>query len=182
MDSSRLKTIPLASQRDARWANAELGTGGTTIGQEGCTITAASIASMFTSNPVTPAVMNAVLTVKGGFLEGNRLIFAKVSEVVPQLSYQGFISCPRIPAPMQILLDALDNNGLALIQLYSKPIVSVKNYHWVLGYDHTKEGDILIVDPWIGRKGSLTEMFGWGQWKPPRIILAFATYQIKEIK
>lgn len=182
MDSSRLSTIPLLSQRDPRWANVELGTGGTSLGQEGCTITAACIAAAIAGNPTIPPVMNAALLSKGGYYKSNRLIFAALEKVIPQLSYQGFINCVRVPAPMAEFFKALDDNGVALVQVYSRPIISVDYYHWVLAYDKTKEGDVLIVDPWTGKQGSLTQMFGWGKWNPARIILAFAMYKIKEIK
>lgn len=123
------------SQRDARWSNTKLGTGSLTIGQAGCTITCVAMLA-----GTTPDVVNSKLKAVGGYANTNLIIWQKIHEAIPHLSWldRGYTYENTKVA------DAIKSYGACLVEVNGAPIGGTK--HWVL-YIGNKE----LIDPWDGK-------------------------------
>ena len=90
------------SQRDPRWKDIKLGTGSTTIGQEGCLVTCLAMLA-----GTTPDVVNEELKRVGGYQNGNLVIWSALDKTnlgLRLLSVQGCITTRRYQTTSHVLL------------------------------------------------------------------------------
>lgn len=74
--------IPRISQNDKRWKNIQHGTGNTTIGQTGCALcSAVAVLNYMTKQNLTPPEVNSWLVKRGGYSQGNLIIWSKLVEL-----------------------------------------------------------------------------------------------------
>lgn len=64
--------VPNYSQNNLRWKNNRLGSGKTTLGQEGCLVTITAAGMTYFGHYETPASLDEKLTNRGGYANGNQ--------------------------------------------------------------------------------------------------------------
>lgn len=118
------------SQRDSRWANIEVGTGGRSIGQVGCTITCLAMIGN-----TTPDIVNQKLKAVNGYAQGNLVLWTKIKEALPQLQFltRGYAYDNAVVA----------KNLPCLVEVNGAPIGGFR--HWVVFI-----GNQRLYDPWDG--------------------------------
>lgn len=134
--------MQILSQNDTRWKNKILGTGNTTIGNYGCTITSLSMIL-----GVTPDVMNQKLLAVNGYAESspgvkNLVIWAKIAEAFPGTQVRRVYSYNND--------DVKANVPNVLVEVDGKPIGGYR--HWVVYVGGGK-----LYDPWDGKEGPTSE-------------------------
>lgn len=124
-------------QNDPLWADEKIGETSRSLGGAGCLISCAASAVTALGTSITPSELNSRLAEVGGY-QGADLIWYKVHEAVPQVTYK----YSRVFTAKTIERDLA--RGLL-------PVVNVRYYgsgvsHWVLivGAD---ENDFLVCDP-----------------------------------
>lgn len=122
----------LLSQRDPRWSYIQVGTGGRSIGQVGCTITCLSMLA-----DVNPDYTNQRMNAVKGYASGNLVIWGKVSEALPNLQFIKRVSGYNN--------NDVKNNLPCLIEVDGAPIGGYR--HWVVFIGNGK-----LYDPWDGRE------------------------------
>lgn len=155
--------IPQWSQRNPAWAKQRLGVvNGTTIGGQGCLIT--SIAMMnagFTESILThPAAVDDLFTNRGGYANGNLVLWNSISRLLPQCGLMRQAFCTNTPAPVADIKHHLDITGLCILQVGFGGIAANMHYVLAVGYD----GDnIIFNDPWYGDQSSFaSRRYGTG--------------------
>lgn len=125
-------------QNDQRWWTDTVGTSSRSMAGVGCVLSCAASAITQLGFPVTPAELNVKMTACGGFQDGSDLIWNKLGDAVPGItySYSRVFSAKTIEADLQ--------NGLM-------PIVKVKAnitgaQHWVMIVG-ARDGEFLVHDP-----------------------------------
>jgi len=154
------------SQRDARWASHPLGTK-STIGAHGCLMTCASMVCNKFGHMENPLELNDWLTSHGGYLDGNLFLWDKLTELYPDMKFDGFVYNPTAEK-----LKAVIRAGVLPIMFVDfnddTPLIEM---HWVTGIGVVGE-DIIIADPWTGTIGKLSEMY-------PRSVIRYGSYSRK---
>lgn len=134
--------MTILSQNDTKWKNKILGTGNTTIGNYGCTIT--SIAMILGT---TPNIVNEKLLAVEGYAESstgvkNLVIWAKIPEAFPGTQVRRVYSYDNN--------DVKANVPNVLVEVDGEPIGGYK--HWVVYVGGGK-----LYDPWDGKEGPTSE-------------------------
>ena len=171
--------VPIYGQRDALWAGERLGHGATTIGEYGCAVTCLAMAvSAETGARITPLEMNRRLVETcGGFVgpNGNLVVWAKVSEAVPELGFDEVIDCQSQPAPVELINEVLAEGGYVLAQVDFQPGGEM-DQHWVLLTGRVGEG-YWVNDPWDGRRFELPPAYCRVGWDAARAIFRVVVYR-----
>lgn len=141
----------LLSQNDPRWKDKLLGTANGTIGMYGCTITA--IAMKF---GVTPDFLNERLLTVNGYLNGNLVIWKKIEEALPGVTF--------IYKYSQYDNEMVKKNIPCIVEVDASPIGGSR--HWVLFI-----GNQQLYDPWDGKQKST------GTYKPLSFVLVNGEYK-----
>ncbi len=161
------------SQRDPRWAGAQLGTSELTIGEAGCLL--CSVASLLADfgREIDPGTFNRWLGEHGGYAGGYRLRFVVLEAFGVRVSaWQDYYRTPANLARVARHL-AAGRGGLALID--RGPGCDVQA-HWVRIVE-VRRRDCLIMDPWQPAGGelvSLGECYGGPGWDAGRAIFLYA--------
>ena len=132
------------SQRDARWADINIGTSKTTIGRAGCTITSAASCLVALGVDTDPGRLNRYLVTHSGFVDGNLMRFDAFGPL--GISCVGVIECEDVAAPVERIYAALGSGQAVIAKVDFRPGGSV-DQHWVriLSLDDL---DAEIMDPW----------------------------------
>lgn len=128
--------MKLFSQRDVRWINTKLGTSNTTIGSHGCCITSIGMLA-----DMEPPEVNLRLIGKGGFVNGNLVIWSKIKEAIPRLEFEwrGYTY------DNNAVKSAIARFGGCLVEVNGAPIGGFR--HWVVFI-----GNQRLYDPWDGKE------------------------------
>lgn len=137
------------SQRDQHWAAITLGTGNTTIGQEGCLMTCAAQMLTECGKVVNPLDLNTWLKNNGGFVQGNHFVFSAIDKM-GVVKFRVLGNCVNIPAPVSMLDRVLSSGAYVIAQVDFVPGGSVQQ-HWVI-----YRGNGQITDPWYGDNAPIT--------------------------
>lgn len=122
----------IVSQRDVKWKDIKVGSGTSTIGQVGCTITALGYLV-----GLTPDKVNEKINAVGGY-QVNLVIWTKMQEAIG-------VTCYRYYGwDNQKVLDAITANGAVLGEVDAAAIGGTGK-HWVV-----LTGNKKCQDPWTG--------------------------------
>jgi len=152
------------SQRDIRWAAHPLGTK-STIGANGCLMTCASMVSNFFGHASNPLQLNDWLTSRGGYLDGNLFLWDKLTELYPDMRFDGFVYSPTTAQ----IRAAIQAGTLPIMYVDFNDDTPLIEMHWVTGIGVVGE-DVLIADPWTGTIGKLSEMY-------PKSVIRYGSYR-----
>lgn len=150
MDPGGTPKVTVYNQRDPVWANVHMGTAIGTIGAVGCLIT--SVASMLTDagHPIKPDTLNAWLIQNGGYVDGNKFVFASIDKL-GVTKYTTRIDCPATPAPMSQLDAEIAASNFVIIKVDNG---YPPDYHWVRYLGGGK-----MADPWYGDIASIVPRY-----------------------
>jgi hypothetical protein len=151
-----LDIVPL-SQKDARWANEQLGTSPVTIGAYGCLVTAVSMVANHFGKDTNPSKLNKDLIAVNGYENGNLLKWGAIETIYPDIKvdWHYFLANPDDALIDEVLVQELP----VLAQVDYNMNTSVLEQHWVLIVG--KEGnDYLIIDPIDGSTAYLSRYAG----------------------
>jgi GH25 family lysozyme M1 (1,4-beta-N-acetylmuramidase) len=154
------------SQRDARWASHPLGTK-STIGAHGCLMTCVAMVCNKFGHMENPFELNDWLTSHGGYLDGNLFLWDKLTELYPDMKFDGFVYSPNHTQ----LIAAVTAGILPIMHVDFDDSTPLIEMHWVLGIGVTGS-DIIIADPWTGTIGKLSEMY-------PKSVIRYGSYSRK---
>lgn len=164
--------IPIWSQRDPHWATQRLGIiDGTTIGGQGCLITSIAMmnAGFDPGNQLNPSQVDNLFTAQGGYANGNLVIWTAINRILPNCALTGTISCAATAAPVQDLINHLEQQYLTILQVGFGG--DPKQMHFVLAYGHNGN-DIMFHDPWYGDASSFATSKRYGTGDSSKDILA----------
>lgn len=142
-------TYVIYSQRDPSWSSIGLGTGQSTIGQDGCLMTCAAQMLTECGSVMNPAALNVWLKANGGFVQGDHFVFASIDRL-NVVKFRTLGACVNVPAPMQMLEAAITAGAYVIVQVDFIPGGSIQQ-HWVM---YRGQGN--ITDPWYGDKALIT--------------------------
>lgn len=160
------------SQRDSRWSNDVMVTA--TIGNQGCAITACAMLGSQYNTGITPKSMNAYLKSNGGYTSDNRVYWAKVTGLVPELVFKNYYTWRETGADMPLVLSELAKHPV-VIQVDFHPGGGL-NTHFVLALS-SDGNDIDILDPWDGAKTKLLQRYALDDWDLARAVYAMVVYE-----
>jgi len=152
------------SQRDIRWAAHPLGTK-STIGANGCLMTCASMACNSFGHASNPLQLNDWLTSHGGYLDGNLFLWDKLTELYPDMRFDGFVYNPNRTQ----IIAAVTAGVLPIMHVDFDDSTPLIEMHWVLGIG-VLGNDVIIADPWTGTMGKLSEMY-------PKSAIRYGSYR-----
>lgn len=141
----------LYNQRDPKWAAQRLGTSNTTIGSDGCLLTAYASAMSDAGKVITPDALNIWLTANGGYANGNRFIFA-APDKLGVLKFESLVDYQN-PAPINKINDYINAGGFVLVQVDFNPDRAMQP-HWCR---YIGGGE--VIDPWYGDIAKLTPRY-----------------------
>jgi GH25 family lysozyme M1 (1,4-beta-N-acetylmuramidase) len=152
------------SQRDIRWIDHPLGTK-STIGANGCLMTCASMACNSFGHASNPLQLNDWLTANNGYLDGNLFLWDRLTELYPDMRFDGFVYNPTTSQIRQSIL----GGTLPIMFVDFNDDTPLIEMHWVLGIG-VMDGDVIIADPWTGTIGRLSEMY-------PKSVIRYGSYR-----
>lgn len=163
------------SQRDGRWANAQLGSSGLTIGKAGCLLTCISSLAADWGVATDPARLNDWLRANGGFVNGSLISFGALGRLGAQVV--NYLDCTDIPAPIGQMREALAAGQAVFAATDWSPGGAVQT-HWVrvLALD-AQEGQ--VMDPWQMPGGEIIPLATYlaPGWDPARGIFQALFYR-----
>ena len=151
------------SQRDVRWASHPLGTK-STIGANGCLLTCCAMVCNKFGHMENPLELNDWLTSHGGYLDGNLFLWDKLTELYPDMKFDGFVYSPTTAQ----IKAAIQAGTLPIMYVDFNDDTPLIEMHWVLGIG-VMDGDVIIADPWTGTIGKLSEMY-------PKSVIRYGSY------
>jgi len=125
------------SQNDRRWELDKLGTSNNTLEKKGCTITAIAMLLSHYGYTDTPRDVNNRLKEVHGFFDKSLVIWAKVAEAYPKLTF--------IKRDWEYNNKVVRENVPCLVEVDPK-LQRTAIKHWVLYIGNQK-----MIDPWTGR-------------------------------
>jgi len=152
------------NQRDIRWAAHPLGTK-STIGANGCLMTCASMVCNSFGHASNPLQLNNWLTDNEGYLDGNLFLWDKLTELYPDMKFDGFVYNPTAQQIKAVILAGV----LPIMYVDFNDDTPLIEMHWVTGIGVTAT-DVLIADPWTGTIGKLSEMY-------PKAVIRYGSYR-----
>jgi hypothetical protein len=140
--------IPPLGQQDGRWGDKTLGNTQTRIKTYGCLLVCHTMMLNYYGKNFTPDTLNAVYKDKGVF-DGNLIMFAKVTEVFPDILSDERYNCEKIPCDLGKIDKYLRERKpvIAWVDLVDN---DKKPDHFVLIIGKSDDGHYLINDPWTG--------------------------------
>lgn len=153
----------LLSQRDERWANNRLGenTGHSkTIGNWGCLLVVYNmLAKDYRLTTMNPGAFNMFMLTSGAF-SGPFLTSGAFSKAYPDdVIYEGWMTREN-PRMVDKINDYLLSGRPVPARVDFRPSTSAWEQHWVLLLVPKGVDDYLMVDPWTGEQGLLSESYG----------------------
>lgn len=172
IDAPALNVTPY-SQNDPRWKSIRLGTGNTTIGQEGCLVDAHCVAASAFGYVITPAEYNTWLIANKGFENGNWYVWNSLARRFPDLAISLWADCLRIPAPLHLMDAELAQGRPCVVWVDFNPDTAREEMHWVTIIGKLPDGDYTMVDSWDGWVGSFKSRYV----SPTRYIFRIVSYK-----
>jgi len=129
------------AQNDPRWADDELGTAPSTMGEEGCAVSSAAMVLAFYGQDVDPGRLNAFLTNCGGYTPEGWLYWEKAADFHPGLARHAYEDLPSY-----FLIDSNLERGNPVIVRVHLPN-GITHFVVITGKDGF---DYLIQDPASG--------------------------------
>lgn len=177
LSKSVRRVYPIWSQRDPRWKDTKLGFGNTTIGQYGCLVT--SVAMMVSHAYIkdyTPADVNERLKEVDGFVGSNKnlMVFSKVVEAYPE--FLKMAGLHRYPYPQSADVSLIGEADYAIVQVDMQVADPDLDEHWVIVVDREDDGDLVIHDPWTGKRTSMPPAYAKVGWTAAECIFAIALW------
>jgi len=120
-------------------------------------LTCLSMLSTYYGHPVLPHTLNAELVAVNGFANTNLMIWEKLTEVYPDIKWDGRIDCPDTPTPLSTI-DQYLNAGKPVIACVDFDPKEGLQQHFVLIIG--KDTDYFINDPWTGETYFFTAKYG----------------------
>jgi Peptidase_C39 like family len=138
--------VPRFAQDDPRWNEELLGSGPTTVGEEGCAVSSAAMVLAFYGVDVDPGRLNRFLQTQGGYTEQGWLYWEKAAEFPPGKAVKKY---EDVPSYFLIDSNLLSGNPVIVrIRLAS----SATHFVVIVG----KRGfNYLIQDPASGGTGGI---------------------------
>ncbi|MBC7239930.1 MAG: hypothetical protein H5T71_07520, partial [Chloroflexi bacterium] len=119
---------------------------------------------------------------KKGFHRGNLLVFGAVSDIYPDIAvdWTRYIECADVPAPLQVIYDALDEGYIPLLKVDASPAAGLQE-HWVkaIGYDDTTK-ELLIYDPYGNAEYWFVAKYGNPEKQIYKIVVYRGPVMVKE--
>jgi len=173
--------FPLYSQRDPQWAGDQLGYGTTTIGQQGCLVTALSEAlTVVYQEPITPNVLNEKLKEINGF-SGSNLYWTRVTKAYPSFQFVERVYCKLVPAPAAEIETWLGEGQYVVVEIDMNLKTKAVDQHWLLLVGGDKD-QFVYHDPWltVNQQEARTMPPGYCKqdWDPARAIFQYARYRM----
>lgn len=165
-------------QRDPRWSTRHLGTSASTIGAEGCLVTAlASVVTDASGDPQwTPPALHDWLLERGGFVNDDgsqdnakRMVWATI-DALGIVRYQSKLDYNN-PAPMEQIEKHISAGGYVLVKVDFDRNTRQVEQHWCRYL-----GDGKIVDPWYGDVADIVPRY---RGNTPAAAIWSATYYVK---
>lgn len=167
-----LLNVPVFSQNDPRWKDLRLGTSGTTIGWNGCLITAHCSVAKYYGFDLNPASYNAWLTGHAGYVNANWYVWDSLPRLYP-LEIATWVDCYNIPAPLIKIDEALARKEPCIVHVDFVPSTNIVNDHYITIDGKLPDGDYHIVDSWDGWRGSFKSRYV----NPERYIYRIVSYR-----
>ena len=92
--SKYVLSVPRFAQDDPRWADDELGPAPSTIGQEGCAVSAAAMVLAFYGQDIDPGRLNAFLSDNAGYTPQGWVYWEKAADFHPGLARHAYEDLP----------------------------------------------------------------------------------------
>lgn len=137
LDIPAIEHVPYFLQKDRSWASGRLGTGGSTMGGEGCTVCCVAMGVSALGRPMNPGEVRAALERTGGFTDSGLLVWSAVGRIT-----DGAVRV-EIPRLSHAVIDTELSEGRPVLA----HIMLGETYpHWVLIVG--KDGqEYLVMDP-----------------------------------
>jgi hypothetical protein len=139
--SKLILPVPRFAQDDPRWADDELGPASSTMGEEGCAVSAAAMVLAFYGQDIDPGRLNAFLSDSGGYTPQGWLYWEKAADYHPGLVRHAYEDLPSY-----FLIDSNLERGNPVIVRIHLPN-GVTHFVVIAGKDGF---DYLIQDPASG--------------------------------
>lgn len=164
--------ITAYSQRNPLWKNDIMID--RTIGDMGCAVTSAAMLGSQFKQECTPKTLNQYLKTNNGYLSENRLIWSKVCEFVPQMTFDNYYLWRNEPANMDIFLREVKQQPV-IIQVDFYPGGGLDTHFVVALWSDGNE--VAVIDPWDGARTNLMQRYALGNWDLARAIYAMVVYR-----
>ena len=152
-------------QRDPRWANYKLGTK-STIGAHGCLLCCNAVVACAAGHMTNPYDLNKWMTEHEGYFDGNLWLWDKLTELYPDMRFEGFTWYPTD----ETIRAKLRAGILPIILVDLNESTPLLDMHWVVPLGIDAENYVLIYDPWKNDIVRLRDRY-----KNP--IIRFASYK-----
>jgi hypothetical protein len=148
-----INQIKYLSQRDPQWAMVKMGTSQTTLGAKGCLVTDLSMLTDYFGCYQTPAQ----IAQNSKNFQNDNLNWIALD--FPTFSFRAELNNPFETAPVDMnIVKAWIEDPSDINKADRAVILEVSNHtHWVLPLWYTATGDILAIDPWIGKTCNVFE-------------------------
>lgn len=150
------REVPVMGQRDGRWGSARLGTSPESIGGYGCAITCLAMVLQAFGLDETPLTVNAKLTQRNGYYQGNLLIWEAVQRIWPSVKFEGRVN--STPAPVERINRELAAGRPVIVWLDFSHEPGLQQ-HFVLLVEKMNradgELDYWMHDPWHADRAAL---------------------------
>ena len=164
MPEGELDRVVAYAQQDARWKAERMGGVNQTIGSYGCAMVCACMVYTQIDQSITPKLFNIVLGNNAGYniIYGKEahLAWDRLPEIYPRFKWLGRKSWRRLldDGELANVFAMIDDAPLPLWVDF-RPESSGIQTHFVLAVE-AWSGDIEIIDPWEGVRGSLLDRYG----------------------
>ena len=100
---------------------------------------------------ITPDQLNDQLVKNNGFQKGALLVYAAVSKVFPDITFDWDVwergECSATPAPLTLIDEILNSNRIPIVKVDYNPKTSRLDEHWVCIIGKDEAGSYFIMDP-----------------------------------
>jgi uncharacterized coiled-coil protein SlyX len=150
-----------------------------TIASHGCLISCVSAVCAYHGKDTDPARLNQELKRVKGYQDACNLIYAKVTEIYPDINFDWDIwergECSSTPAPLSLIDEILESKRVPIIKVDYNPTTSKVDQHWVCIIGKDEAGSYLIYDPIDGTEQYFQARYG----DPSRYIFRIICYSGK---
>jgi len=150
--------VPLFSQRDERWKTERLGAS-TTIGANGCLLTAVAMLLAYWGKDTNPKKLNSAMKNIGGY-SGNLWIWDRLTKIYPDVQLDQSAWIVSQGGYVLSRIDQLLSAGTpVLAQTDYNPATAYLDQHWVLIVGRQGD-DYIINDPIDGQRVLFSSRYG----------------------
>lgn len=152
---SKILTIQTMTQRDPRWKAQRLGTvNGTSIGSDGCVVTAACMLYTYYGKPVLPPDLDNFWTDNKIYESGNLFSMSKIGAFMPSIVLDEMVRCKTVPAPIDKIKGYIDQGKPVFVWVINE---GVEHCTLAVGYE---DNQIIVNDPWRGDRVKISDRWG----------------------